>query len=380
MKTLYYRPKKVSKAMLLSLGGLSLIALLAVEGFPAKRTDGLNDVKFDAAKRAEVAMSAITERRIELKRPWAKQLDPAKTMLIGPTMSPVTTQVGHLDAKRTSINPNFAAVVVELLHQAGVKRGDRVAIGCTGSFPGLDIAAYTAADAMGLKSTVISSATSSQYGANDPEMMWPDMERLLFDKGLISTRSIAISLGGVGDRGVGMTPDVIELLTEVIDRNDVPALREKSLRKSVDARMERFTEAAGGEKYAAYINVGGGAASVRGTKGNSILGNGIVTAEDADLTGVKDCTALRFLKQGVPVVNLINAESLAKDFGLAIAPIMKIPAGEGAVFGRVVYRRSVAIVGIALILLAAWWIMHPTALIERLFHGKDAESVGQMMV
>ncbi len=79
---------------------------------------------------------------------------------------------------------------------------------------------------MGLKPVVISSATSSQYGANHPEMMWPDMEKLLFDNGLIQTRSIATSIGGVGDRGVGMANDVLEGLLEVIDRNDVPLLRE----------------------------------------------------------------------------------------------------------------------------------------------------------
>ncbi len=380
MKTLYYRPKKVSKAMLLSLAGLAFVSLLAVELFPVKQDDKLIQVKLAAAAQADRALTAIGDRRLELERPWVKQLDPAKTMMIGPTMSIVTTQVGHLDAKQTSVNPNFAAVVVDLLHQAGVRPGDRIAIGCTGSFPALDIATIAAAETMDLKPVVISSATSSQYGANDPEMMWPDMERWLFEQGIIKTRSIATSLGGVGDRGVGMTPDVLEKLLETIDRSGVPLLRARTLYTSVVERIRLFDEAAGGEKYAAYVNVGGGSASIRGTKGNAILGNGVITLENADLSGVKSCAAKTFLERGVPVVNLINSIELANDYGLAVAPITKVPVGDGNVYGRVVYRRYLAILGIAMILAAAWMIMHPTPAIERLFHGKNAQPAGQMMV
>ncbi len=124
MKTLYYRPKKISKYVLLGLAGLSLCVMALVECFPVVKTDELMSVKLDAARRAEAAMLAIGEKRTELNHPWHKQLDPAKTMMIGPTMSVVTTQVGHLDAKQTSVNPNFAAVVVDMLHEAGVKSGD----------------------------------------------------------------------------------------------------------------------------------------------------------------------------------------------------------------------------------------------------------------
>lgn len=380
MKTLYYRPKKVSKAVLMSLAGLSLVVMALVEFFPVQKLDGTESVKLEAAKRAEAAMEAIAQRRTELNHVWLKQLDPGKTMLIGPTMSSVTTQVGHLDAKQTSVNPNFAAVVVDLLHQAGAKPGDRVAIGCTGSFPALDIAAYTAAEAMDLRPTIISSATSSQYGANHPELMWPDMEKLLFEKGLIKSRSIATSLGGVGDRGVGMTEDVLEQLLEAIDRNDVPILRKDSLAEAVAERMRLYDEVAGDENYVAYINVGGGSASVRGTKGNAVLGDGIVFPRAVDLSGVKECAAREFLQRDVPVINLINAINLAESYGLAIAPVAKVPVGEGQVYGRTVYRKAWAVAGIFLILAAAWMIMHPVPAIEKWLRGKDTQPTGQMMV
>jgi len=379
VKTLYYRPKKISKGILISLATLSVVIILAIELFPVKQSDGLEAVKLDAAKRADAALAAIGEKRTEMNHRWIKQLDPAKTMVIGPTMSSVTTQVGHLEAKQTSVNPNFAAVVVDLLASAGVTKGDRVAIGCTGSFPALDVAAYCAAEAMELKPTIISSATSSQYGANDPELMWPDMEKHLFEKGLIANRSIAVSLGGVGDRGVGMTDDVLATLVNVVERSQSPLLREKTLVASVRERMRLYDAAADGEKFKAYINVGGGSASVRGTKGNAVFGDGVILPT-ADLTGVKDCAALKFLERGVPVVNLINAVDLAETYGLAVAPVAPVPVGEGQVFGRTVYRRGWASFGILLILAAAWFVMHPNATLEKLLNGKDAAPTGQLMV
>lgn len=380
MKTLYYRPKKISKYALLGLAGLSLCVMALVECFPKAKTDELLSVKLDAAKRAEAAMLAIGNKRTELNHPWHKQLDPGKTMMIGPTMSVVTTQVGHLDAKQTSVNPNFAAVVVDMLSEAGVKQGDLIAIGCTGSFPAWDIAAYTAAEAMGLKPVVISSATSSQYGANHPEMMWPDMETLLFDNGLIKTRSIATSIGGVGDRGVGMADDVLEGLLEVIDRNDVPLLREESLAGSVKKRMQLFDEAAAGQPYKAYINIGGGSASVRGTKGNAVFRNGVLRPDKVDTSGVKECVALEFMKRDVPFINLINAVELAEAYGLQVAPVEPIKVGEGDVYSRTVYRRLWAVVGVSIILAAAWLIMHPIPSLERLFRGNSAQTANQMMV
>ena len=60
-----------------------------------------------------------------------------RTGFIGLENSVITTSLGHLEAKRTAANPNFAAAVVRMLKQAGVGRGDAVAVGASGSFPAL---------------------------------------------------------------------------------------------------------------------------------------------------------------------------------------------------------------------------------------------------
>ena len=134
--------------------------------------------------------------------PVDRRLDTNDTGLIGVEYTDITTTLGSLAAKRTSTNPAFAAVVVDMLDRAGVRRGDAVAVSFSGSFPALNIAVLSAARALDLRPVIISSVGSSTYGANQPEMTWLDMERVLAEAGLFPYRSIAASLGGIaGSRG-----------------------------------------------------------------------------------------------------------------------------------------------------------------------------------
>ena len=158
-----------------------------------------------AARLAERGMDVIKRERQQRGHRIRRHFDPAASGLIGDSMTLVTSLPGNLRAKQTSVNPNFAAAVVQMLRQAGVKEGDCVAVGCSGSFPALNLAAYAALESMQVKPVVVASACASQFGANMPDMMWIDMERLLHERGLISFRSVAVSVGGSGDRGLGMS-------------------------------------------------------------------------------------------------------------------------------------------------------------------------------
>jgi len=111
-------------------------------------------------------------------------IDPGLSGLIGLRRSPVTTVHGSLLAKQTTINPNWAAVIVELLQQAGVGRGHRVAVGLSGSFPARNIATLVALQRLEAKAVVIASVGASQYGANVEGLLWPDMERRLRKQGV----------------------------------------------------------------------------------------------------------------------------------------------------------------------------------------------------
>lgn len=331
MKNVYWRPNRISKSGILLIGLVAVGGTLAIEWFPVSRNTTQHDQKLVASQLAQRSMQTIRKTRLERGHQFDTRFDPTASGMIGEAMSPVTSLPSHLEAKQTSVNPNFAAAVFDMLTDAGVESGDVVAVGYTGSFPAFNACVCAAMETLGVKPLVIHSAASSQFGANCPDMMWLDMEAALYEAGLISFRSHAATLGGFGDRARGMSAESKTLLQEAITRNDVPLLKVASLQDSIDQRMRLYTELANTEPIAAYINVGGGAASIHGSKGREAFGAGL--AEDiGDVTPEVDCVASRFAKNGVAVIHVGNAHDLAAHYGLPIAPQETPRLGEGTVY------------------------------------------------
>jgi poly-gamma-glutamate system protein len=276
-------------------------------------------------------------------------------------MSMVTSLPGHLISKQTSANPNFAAVAVHYLKEAGARSGDHVAVGCTGSFPALNIAVLSAAETMGLKVSLISSAASSQFGANHPQQMWPEMEKRLAEEGVFATRSLAVSRGGFRDNAAGMTDETRAILDAAIDRSGRPHLQCASIDDSITHRMKLYADSAGDAgRFAAYINVGGGSASVGGTRGNDQLGSGLILPERLrQLDAPIDSVATRFLRSDVPVINMIHVVSLAQQHGLPVAPRARPTVGDGNVYASTRSSKTYAALGIVAILLSTYLIMRP---------------------
>ena len=54
-----------------------------------------------------------------------------------------------------------------------------VAVGLSGSFPAMNVAVYSALYELGVEPIIISSTAASQWGANDPNFTWLDMEAVL---------------------------------------------------------------------------------------------------------------------------------------------------------------------------------------------------------
>ena len=320
MKSVYYRSRVTTPASL----AILLVASLMVWGVTSVVPAGV-DADTGSAMRAAMdrtlaSFDAIRDRRRELGSTMLRMHDPGRTGMLGPSMSRVTTLPGHLDAKQTTVNANFAAVAVRYFRDVGAVRGDVVAIGCTGSFPALNIAVLQAAEALGLDVVVVSSAASSQFGANDPDMMWPDMERLLVEAGLMTTRAVATTRGGFQDSAAGMEDDTRRLIDQSIERSGGRLLVTESIEDSIRQRMEIFQRYAGERPVVAYVNIGGGDASVGGTDGNDILGHGVVApSAAAEIPDSIDSVARQYLLRGVPLINFTGAASMARRFGLTVA-------------------------------------------------------------
>jgi poly-gamma-glutamate system protein len=351
MKNLYWRPQKISRRVLLSIGILSIVGFALVEFCPMTRKGTDLDTKWEAASRSLDMMRAVKAERERRGIPIHTYFDTANSGIVGSAMSLTTSRPADLRSKQTSVNPNFAAVVVDLLQQAGVQRGDIVAVGWSGSFPAFNISVAAALEAMDVQPIVIASATSSQYGANDPDLMWVDMESMLRKEGHMSFGSAAISLGGGADRGLGMSPESIDAVRTAIDRNDVPMLDADRRAKSIQRRMDLYHELAKGQPIKAYINVGGGVASTGGQQGKHLFRPGLTRRASRNALQI-DSVMTRFAREGRPIIHMIEAKRLAEQYAMPIAPAALPELGTGNAFLRTGANRWLAAAVLVTILVA----------------------------
>jgi len=384
MKRVYWRPRAVSQAVVVLIAILALGSLLAVEFLRADVQQDHFSLKKQAAELAHTCMETIKARREALGYPIDKDIDPADTGMIGMMISEVTTIAGHLPSKQTSTNPNFAAIVVDMLKRADVKKGDLVAVGCSGSFPALNTSVYAALETMEVKPVIIASAGASQFGANFPNFLWIDMERELEEAKLISFRAAACSIGGYEDLGLGMSEEAKTLIEKAIkERNQLTMLQPEStseslgqqrFKEAIDKRMAIYEAEASGGRYKAYINVGGGTISVGRSVGKKLFEPGLnLRARPAALQ--VDSVMSRFMRDGVPVVHLVQVDELAAKYELPLAPSEASigPDGsvklEGTVFVRRQYRRGLA-AALLVVLLISLRALVLTDLGFRLFRGR----------
>jgi len=351
LKHITWRPTGVPRVALITIAALALVGMLAVDILQTKRVQPYYPEKMAAARLAEQAMKVLKEERIRRRIPIDRDTDPTESGMIGDLVSPVTSNTGTLSAKQTSVNPNFAAVVVQLLRQAGVEEGDTVAVSLSGSFPAINVCVCAALEALKLRPVLISSASASSWGANNSRFLWLDMERTLYDRKLMGFRSVASSVGGVEDRGMGMPDEGIQRIRNAVQRNGLPFIDPLDFNDSIQQRMALYRANAGDAAIRAYINVGGGTTSV-GTKiGKQLFRPGLNRRLPTGGPPV-DSVMTRMIEEGVPVIHLVQVEKLAKRYGLPIQPARPPIVGEGEVFYSQEYNPLLA-TGVLLAILGA---------------------------
>ena len=325
--------------MLLAVCALGLQFVLDLTRTPVRQWD--YELKLSAAQLAGQAFDAVRTHRGLEGANVDMMNDPAATGLIGPEVSLITNATGDLESKLTTLNPNFAAVLVGYFRQAGLKPGDPVAVAVSGSFPGMNICLYAAIEAMDLRPVVITSVGASNWGANDPSFTWLDMETVFFDQGIFHTRSAAATYGGGNDMGRGLSPAGRHLLQEAIDRNGVPLIDSANVEDAIAKRMTFYETAARGRAYRLYVNVGGGVASLGNSHNKTLLPTGL-SFHLQPFNWPRKGTLILFADKGVPVVHLLQMTTLARRNGLPVAPDFQPQPGEGEIFVREMYRWPLA--------------------------------------
>jgi len=342
--------------LLLAVSALLMQLVLDATRTPTRQRD--YDLKLEAATLAERAFDAVRSHRGLDGASLDLVNDPAGTGLIGPEISLITNAAGDLEAKLTSLNPNFAAVLVQYFRQAGLVPGDLVAVAVSGSFPGMNICLFAALEAMDLRPVVVTSVGASNWGANSPEFTWLDMETLFDEQGIFHTRSAAATFGGGNDMGRGLSPAGRQKVRDSIERNNVRFLASENIEDAIAGRMTFYEESSRGRPYSMFVNVGGGVASVGNRHNKTLLPAGLSFELKAHNWPRKG-TLILFADKGVPVVHLLRIIALAQRHGLPVAPDFLPQPGEGEIFVREMYRWPLAAAFLVVYCLACVLILAP---------------------
>lgn len=347
---IYWRASKVPTWGLVFLSLIAIMVLLAAENITVR------DPVVERHYSTMVTASRTVRDGIDVLRPLRGDIrlinpenDPQRSGMIGISSSEVTTTIGGLESKQTTVNPNWGAVAVKLLGDAEVEEGDLVAVAVSGSFPMLNLAVYAAIEALGAEAVIIASGSSSQYGANVPGLLWLDMERELRDAEVLSSRPVAASIGGVEDRGADISSEGRRVILDSIEQNGARLIQPSNYQEAVADRIALYREYSEGRPFKAFVNVGGGATIVGPPGIDSQFSSGLQYNAPARAFAV-DTVMGYFLREGVPAIHFIGVHSMAERYGLPIAPRDPVPVGGGGVYASANYSRILAfILGLALL-------------------------------
>ncbi len=352
-----WREEKPSSLALIVLALFSILVFYVAEQTAEPERQSAFDRKLQAAKLALVAREAVKNQSERIGISMDVQNDPFRTGIIGQERTPITSDRGIVTSKILATNPNFAAVFVDMLLKAKVKKHSVVAVGMTGSFPGWNIGFLAACVALEVKPIIITSVGSSDWGANLPALTWLDMERILSDRGLIPFKSAAASIGGGADNGRGLSPEGRDLIRTAIRRNGVKLLEDSTLERAIAHRMDLYKELSKGKPIAAYVNIGGGVASLGGSQNARLIPAGL-TQHLAVRNFPVHAVINQFAEQGLPVINLSNVEEVAARYGMPVEVGEREPElGEGPLFFKDRYSIVSTAILVALLGLVVFVVM-----------------------
>lgn len=341
--------RKTTRLSLL-LCALALVAAVAATlamGQTAPAPD--HAVKLRAAAIMDACMAQVRGYKEELGIPISPD-DLHGTGMIGDPYTGITTTNGALEAKRTTANGDMAALVVQLLDEAGVRPGDRVGAGFSGSFPAMDLAVLSACAAMGVDLVYISSVGASTYGANQPQLTFPDMVYRLVEDGLLPQHGAAVSLGGEMDCGLDMDQAVLAPIRTRLEGHSVPLLVIQDFPQNVQARMALYEKDG---PIVCFVGVGGNLTT--SGRGENELPWGVIPPDRVKQVDAGSGLMERYNAQGLPVIHLLNIKRLVADYGLPYDPESLPAPGTSAVYQSVRYPRLPALLALGASALFLLW-------------------------
>lgn len=291
------------------------------------------DKQVEAAQMMQDCMDAVKSYKQELGIPLFEG-DYFATGMLGEEFNTITTSLGELTAKRTTADKDMAALVVKMFYEAGLKEGDKVGAGFSGSFPSMNIAVLCAAQAMGLEVVAITSVGASTYGANNPQLTFPEMLHKLHQDGLTSIDSKFVTLGGDYDTGVNMDPELLEDIAKRLEAIGISIYKEKDLEKNIAYRMESYG------KINCFVAVGGNVTTAGTAQTAITLGQGVLDTDTSyGKIDKKSGLIQHYLAKDIPVINILNIKRIAASYGMPFDPVKQTEIGVGNIYFGVSYPK-----------------------------------------
>jgi poly-gamma-glutamate system protein len=335
-----------------------LVGLFLVEQTKSVQNTSYFTEQVEAAQLMKTSLQTIKEERLKRNIPIDNKLDPNQTGIIGEEFTKITTTLGNIDSKRTSSNPDFAALMVKYFKEINLKKGDVIAIGASGSFPGLILAALSAANTMELVPLIIYSVGSSQYGANIPEFTFVSMLDILNQEEVLPYQLLAISMGGNSDQAQDMYyPDSQETIEKIIKDSGVDSIDINSIAENIKYRMQLYEKAAAGRIIKVFINIGGATPNYGNTIDSLNYPNGLVLNGPEIPDNVERGLIFEYQNLGVPVIHLLDIRDLAIKNRLPIDPMPLPEIGSGGAYQQKTYNKMIIYLVILIEFFYIFWAL-----------------------
>ena len=341
---------KLRLYLLLLAAALSVYFAVAVRAGMEQVYAPERNTMLDAAQRMKRCMDEIKALKAARGIPLDPSEDVHQTGLLGTSYTLITTTLGSLEAKRTTANPDMAALCVKLFTQAGVRPGDRVGCSFSGSFPALNLASVCALDAIGARAVYMSSIGASTYGANQAELTSPEMLHHLYARGLLTQDCALVTMGGHEDLGLDMNiagfpgdDEAFSAMLRRLDEAGLTATRIEPLEENIRRRMELLGE------IDCFVNVGSNVTATRNL--GSALGCGVLRRPFEMRVSPEDGLVLQYLSQNVPVVHLLDVKTLCAQNGLPFDPATLSIPGSAAIYMTTKAPLGTLLLGLGLVVL-----------------------------
>ena len=341
-----HKPLKIRKAYLLSILAILALGIFLTLFLAQTEANEYEEAQRNAAARIERAEAYIKKSILD-KGFAIEETDINRTGLLGPEFTELTSTPGEEGAKRSTLNPEFAAVMVRYFHEAGLKEGDSIAIGSSGSFPGFLIAVLTAATEMKLEARVIASVGASMHGATRVEYNIFHVLRDLKESGEAEYSLLGVSCGGENDRGGGVMEGFLyegtaelslKLCREEAERTGAVLIYKDTLEESIQERLYLF-----GDDVKMFVNIGG-ASTNNGTSSYTLdFPPGLVMKVDRIPQGGERGLIFEYAERGIPVINLLSVKKLCQENSIAFDPVPLPSSSSSAVYSSVTYNPLIII-------------------------------------